>query len=150
MLFRSNLSHLLNGQDTTSLLAQMQSKLKRADDTIGSMSEMLEDKLSVANKELTQSLTGLVEQNVVRSVNSSIAASNRSNGAVLKSLQQISDDIKNIPTAEVPKPIDLSPALKKIEGILDKKLNNRIVEFDVIRDPTSGLIQKIVITEGSV
>ena len=145
-----NLSHLLNGQDTTSLLAQMQSKLKRADDTIGSMSEMLEEKLSASNKELTQSLTGLVEQNVVRSVNSSIAASNKSNGAVLKSLQQISDDIQNIPTAEVPKPVDLSPALKKIEGILDRKLNNRIVEFDVIRDPMSGLIQKIVITEGSV
>ena len=134
-----NLAHLVNqsGDDSLALIAQMQAKLKRADNTLETMAGMLEERLSEANEELSEALSSVVDEKVVKIVSKAIEANNSNTAMVLSGLKALARDIKNIPA--YPPPQDVVPHLARLE----KKLINRTHTFEVDRDPIDGLIQSI-------
>ena len=134
-----NLAHLVNqgSDDSLSLIAQMQAKLKRADNTLETMSGMLEERLSEANHELSEALNGVVDEKVVGLVKSMVETSNNNTSMIISALKSLAQDIKSIPA--YPPPQDVVPHLARLE----KKLINRTHTFEVDRDPIDGLIQSI-------
>ena len=136
-----NLSHLINqdSDDSLNLITQMQAKLKKADNTLATMSGMLEERLTEANNELKDSLSGVMDDKVVKSVNRAIGSMNVSTNKVISGIKALASDIRNIPS--YPPPQDVVPHLKKLEA----KITKRTHVFEVDRDPLSDLIKTITV-----
>lgn len=117
--------------------------------------------LSTAIDSTKQALTETIHRQHSDLVSWLSAIAQRPDGS--QQLKALSRQIATIPT---PKDVDLSPIVQAIAGMeapdvgphfeslgakllsLETKLaGTRITEFDVIREPINGLIEKIVVTE---